>query len=130
MSYAVTHARDHAWDERPSVGIDEPRLTVDVTTAAGLSESRARLWRLPAGARGRRHIEVAQEEVFLVLEGTLTILLGDPFERIDLEPQDVVAVKPGTAIQLRNETDSEVTLFAYGAPAVAGQGEFLDDVEL
>jgi uncharacterized cupin superfamily protein len=130
VSYAVAHARDHSWDERPSVGVDAPRLTVDLTTAAGLSESRARLWRLPAGARGRRHIEGAQEEVFLVLEGTLTILLGDPFERFELAPRSVAAVKPGTAIQLRNETDSDVFIFAYGAPAVTGQAELLDDVEL
>jgi mannose-6-phosphate isomerase-like protein (cupin superfamily) len=85
---------------------------------------------LPAHARGRRHVEGAQEEVFVVLEGTLTILLGEPFERIDVGPQSVVSVEPGTAIQLRNETDSEVTVFAYGAPAVGGQAELLDDVEL
>jgi mannose-6-phosphate isomerase-like protein (cupin superfamily) len=71
----------------------------------------------------------AQEEVFLVLEGTLTILLGDRPGRIDLAPRSVVSVTPGTAIQLRNETDDEVVLFAHGAPPVAGQCEILDDVE-
>ncbi len=130
MPYSVAHARDHSWDERPSLGGEEPRSSVDLTTSVGLSESRARLWRLPPHARGRRHVEGAQEEVFVVLEGTLTMLLGDPFERLDLGPQGVVAVKPGTAIQLRNETDSQVTVLAYGAPAVAGQAELLDDVEL
>ena len=65
-----------------------------------------------------------------MLSGTLTMLLGDPPERVDLEPQSVVAVSPGTGIQLRNQGDDEVVVFAYGAPAVAGQAEFLDDVEL
>ena len=65
-----------------------------------------------------------------MLEGTLTMLLGDPFERVDLQPQSVVSVNPGTAIQLRNETDSDVVVFAYGAPAVEGRAELLDDVEL
>ena len=46
-------------------------------------------------ARGRRHIEGAQEEVFLVLEGTLTILLGDPFERIDLSRKALSRSSPG-----------------------------------
>ncbi len=130
MPYSVAHAEDHSWDERPALGGDKPRLSVDLTAAARLCESRARLWRLPAHERGRRHVEGAQEEVFLVLEGTLTMLLGDPFERVDLQPQSVVSVNPGTAIQLRNETDSDVVVFAYGAPAVEGRAELLDDVEL
>jgi uncharacterized cupin superfamily protein len=129
MPYTVARAEDHSWEERPSLGSGGPRQVVDLTTAAGLGESRARLWRLPARARGRRHFERAQEEVFVVLEGTLTILLGDPPERIELAPYGVVSVKPGTAIQLRNETDHEVVLFAYGAPPVTGQSEILDDVE-
>ena len=39
---------------------------------------------IPPGSRGRRHLERAQEEVFVVLDGTLTMLLGDPPERVDL----------------------------------------------
>ena len=107
-----------------------PRLTVDITTAAALTESRARLWRLPPRSRGRRHLERAQEEVFVVLDGTLTILVGDPFERFDLGPRSIVAVKPDTPFQLRNEADVELNLFAYGAPPIAGQAEILDDIEL
>jgi mannose-6-phosphate isomerase-like protein (cupin superfamily) len=71
-----------------------------------------------------------QEEVFVVLEGTLTALLGDPPERFDLPPRSVVSVEAGTGVQLRNESDGELVLFAYGAPPVAGQAEYLDDVEL
>ena len=58
------------------------------------------------------------------------MLLGDPPERFDLPPQSVVTVSPGTALQMRNERDGEVVVFAYGAPPVIGQGAFLDDVEL
>jgi hypothetical protein len=39
-----------------------------------------------------------------------------------------VSVEPGTALQLRNETDTEVVVFAYGAPPVAGKAEILEDV--
>jgi mannose-6-phosphate isomerase-like protein (cupin superfamily) len=130
MSYTVIAAADHTWEERPAPEGSEPRLAADVTTAADLSESRARKWRIPPHTRGRRHIEAAQEEVFVVLEGTLTLLLGEPPERFDLGPRGVASVKPGTAIQLRNESDSELTLFAYGAPPVAGPAELIDDVEL
>ena len=130
MSYAIAHAGDLSWEERASVGEGPPRQAADVTSAADLEQSRARIWRLPAGARGRRHVELVQEEVFVVLEGTLTVLLGDPPERVDLEAGGVVAVKPGTAIQLRNETATEARVFAYGAPPVVGETEILDDVEL
>ena len=130
MSYSVIKAGDHTWEERQAIGSVEPRRTADITTAAELTDSRARIWRLPPHSRGRRHIEAAQEEVFVVLSGTLTMVLGDPPERADIEPHGVVAVRPGTALQLRNETDDEVVVFAYGAPPVTGQAEQLDDVEL
>jgi quercetin dioxygenase-like cupin family protein len=128
--YTVIDPSDLSWEERPSAGEGPPRRAADLTTAAGLEQSRARLWRLPAGARGRRHRERHQEEVFVVLEGTLTMLLGEPPERHDLPAGHVAAVSPGTEIQLRNETEAEAVVFAYGAPPVEGQAELLDDVEL
>jgi uncharacterized cupin superfamily protein len=130
MSYTVIHAGDHEWEERPVVAGTESRYVSNITAAAGLTESRARLWRLPPHSRGRRHAEGAQEEVFVVLEGTLTLLLGEPPERFDIGPRSVATAAPGTAIQLRNETDGGLTLFAYGAPPVEGVVEMLDDVEL
>jgi uncharacterized cupin superfamily protein len=130
MSYSIVHAGDHAWDERPPAGEGPPRFSADITTLAELTQSRARLWRLPPGSRGRRHLEKAQEEVFVVVEGTLTMLLGDPPERVDLAPASVVSVKPGTGIQLRNMGDADVIVFVYGAPPVTGQSEYLEDVEL
>jgi mannose-6-phosphate isomerase-like protein (cupin superfamily) len=130
VSYSVLRASEHTWEERPTLGAGEPRRCADITTGARLIESRARLWRPPPHTRGRRHAEGAQEEVFVVLSGILTMLLGDPPERVELEPQSVVAVRPGTGIQLRNEGDEEAVVFAYGAPPVLGQAELLDDVEL
>jgi quercetin dioxygenase-like cupin family protein len=129
VSYSIIKSTEHVWEERPPVGDGQPRFSADVTSAAELSESRARMWRLPPGARGRRHSEGAQEEVFVVLAGTLTMLLGEPPERADVEAHSVVAVKPGTAIQLRNDGDEDAVVFAYGAPPVAGGAQILDDVE-
>ncbi len=131
MPYVIARHADLDWEERPSIGGGAAmRRTADLTAAAGLAESRARIWRLPPGARGRRHRERDQEEVFVVLEGTLTMLLGEPPERHELAVGDVAAVTPGTEIQLRNESGAETVLFAYGAPPVEGQAELLEDVEL
>ena len=130
MAHGVAPARDHEWEERPSIGSDEPRRTTDITASASLTESRARIWRLPPHARGRRHIEARQEEVFVVVSGTLTLLVGEPPERFDLEPESVASVKPGNPLQLRNEGDEELVIFAYGAPAVVEPAEIVDDVSL
>jgi mannose-6-phosphate isomerase-like protein (cupin superfamily) len=64
------------------------------------------------------------------LAGTLTMLLDDPPERVDLPPWSIVTVDAGTALQMRNESNEEVAVFVYGAPPVKGQAEYLDDVEL
>jgi uncharacterized cupin superfamily protein len=130
MTYSVLRGDEHAWEERPFAEGAPPRRLTDITTAGGLTQSRARIWRIPPGTRGRRHRELVQEEVFVVLDGTLTMLLGDPPERHDLPPQSVVSVAAGTGLQMRNESDGEVVVFVYGAPPVTGQAEYLDDVEL
>ena len=106
------------------------RLAGDLTSAIALTQSRARLWRYPPHTTGRRHQDHAQEEVFVVLSGRATMLLGDPPERVDLGPGGVVAVEPMTPLQLRNETDEELVAFVYGAPPLQEGADFLDDVEL
>jgi mannose-6-phosphate isomerase-like protein (cupin superfamily) len=131
MGYHVAEASKLEWEERPPGAEGQrPRHAADVTTAAGLKESRARVWRYPAGTRGRRHADKAQEEVFVVISGRLTMLLGDPYERIDVGPESVVAVEPGTPLQVRNESDEELVLYIYGAPPEQEGADFFDDVEL
>src|SRR6187401_330243 len=132
MGYHVVRAGDHAYEERtPPEGrkSDPARLAADLTTAAGLQQSRARLWRYPPGSRGRRHADHAQEEVFVVLSGTLTMHLGEPAERVELPPESVVSVEPGTALQLRNDGDEEVVVFIYGAPPEQAGADFFADAE-
>jgi len=130
MGYRFIARESMQFEERPYVEGRPPRLAADLTTAVGLTRSRARLWRYPPHTVGRRHADHAQEEVFVVLSGTATMLLGDEPERVDLGPGGVVAVEPLTALQLRNETDEELTVFVYGAPPVQEGADFLDDVEL
>jgi mannose-6-phosphate isomerase-like protein (cupin superfamily) len=130
MSYHVVHSDALEFEERPTPGEGAPRRAADVTVPGGLEQSRARLWRYPPHSRGRRHVDNGQEETFLVLSGTLTMLLGDPPERVDVGAGGLVAVHSGTPLQVRNESDEELSLFIYGAPPVTGEAEFLDDVEL
>jgi mannose-6-phosphate isomerase-like protein (cupin superfamily) len=129
MSYHVV--TDHQWEERAPIAEGEPpRQASDITTQAQLQRSRARIFRYPPGSRGRRHKNFEQEEVFVVLSGTLTMLLGEPPERVDLPPQSVVNVEVDTPLQLFNAGDEEVAVFIYGAPPETDQSEMLEDLSL
>ena len=129
MGYDVVHGDELAWEEREPLHGEAPRAQASITDAARLEHSRARMWRYPAHTRGRRHLDPDQEEIFVPLRGTLTMLLGEPPERVDVTPGGLVAVHPGTPMQARNETDEELVFLAYGAPPVHGNAQFLEDVE-
>jgi mannose-6-phosphate isomerase-like protein (cupin superfamily) len=130
VGYRWVSAEELEYEERPPKPGEGTRRAADLTTALELEQSRARLWRYPPHSTGRRHQDHAQEEVFVVLSGTLTMLLGDRPERVDLGPGGVVAVAPMTPLQMRNETDEEVVVFVYGAPPLQAGADFLEDVEL
>ena len=129
MGWDVVHHYDLDWEKREPLWGQESRHAAALTEPAQMTESRARMWRYPAHTRGRRHLDPDQEEVFVPLRGTLTMLLGDPGERVDVEPGGVVVVHPGTPLQMRNESDEEILVFVYGAPTRHGNAEFLEDVE-
>jgi uncharacterized cupin superfamily protein len=100
---------------------------------ASLSEAmhamRANIWRLPPGVRGARHIEHAQEELFIVLRGAVTLLLGDPAERVELTAGSVAVVGTETGQQLRNEGEAEAVVLVVGAPPEQGRAEHLPDAD-
>jgi mannose-6-phosphate isomerase-like protein (cupin superfamily) len=106
MGYSIFHESKLDWVPR---GDSDPRTIAALSDA--LTASRANIWRYPPGARGKRHTDLAQEEVFVVLDGTLTVDLGDPPERHELERGSVLAVQPGTILQLRNAGSQELVLF-------------------
>ena len=123
MPYTVFHWDEREWHPRRE---GDPRLVSELSDV--MTRSRANLYRYPAGAVGRRHSDPVQEEVFVVLGGTLTVDLGDPPQRHEVPRGGVVVVERGTILQLRNAGDEEVVLFVYGAPPERGKAEFFDAV--
>ncbi len=123
MGYAIFRQSEVEWEPR---GDDTGRTVARLSDS--MTQSRANIWRYPPGARGKRHADHGQEEVFVVLEGALTVDLGEPPERHELVRGSVLVVQQGTILQLRNAGDEELVLFIYGAPPVTGKGEFFDDV--
>jgi mannose-6-phosphate isomerase-like protein (cupin superfamily) len=122
MGYTIFKQDELEWEPRG----DEGRTIAGLSDA--LTQSRANIWRYPPGTRGKRHKDLAQEEIFVVLDGTLTVDLGDPPERHEVPRGGALVVEIGTPLQLRNAGDDELVLFIYGAPPIRGQGEFLDDI--
>ena len=123
MAYTIFRQSEVEWEPRGDAG---GRTIARLSDA--LTQSRANIWRYPSGAIGKRHADHAQEEVFVVLDGTLTVDLGDPPERHEVPRGGVLVVEIGTPLQLRNAGDDELVLFIYGAPPVTGEAEFLDPV--
>jgi mannose-6-phosphate isomerase-like protein (cupin superfamily) len=125
VGYTIFHASELDWIPR---GDDDPRSVAQLSHA--MTKARANLFRYPPGSVGRRHIDPIQEEVFVVLDGTLTVHLGegDTPERHELECGSVLVVQPGTAVQLSNRHDAELRLFIIGAPPERGEATFLPRV--
>jgi uncharacterized cupin superfamily protein len=63
-------------------------------------------------------VEREQEEVFVVLDGTLTLMLGDPAQREVLPAGSVAAIQPGTPVHVRNESDDRAMFLAAMASDV------------
>jgi mannose-6-phosphate isomerase-like protein (cupin superfamily) len=110
----------------PSAG-DQRRGIVRLSDV--MRNMRANLWRLPPGVRGRRHAEQVQEEVFVAVDGTTTLLLGDPGEPVELPRGSVAVVQPGTPLQVRNDGDVDAVVLIVGAPPETGQVDYLPDVD-
>lgn len=125
MAYKVIRPDDVPWEERAANERSSARATADLTTAGSLTQSRARLWKLPPRAHATRHLETKQEEVFVVLSGTLTLALGEPPELVEVPQGGIVTVEMNTPLQQRNEGDEECVVFVYGAPPVTGGAEYL-----
>src|SRR3990170_3719752 len=111
MAYTVFRPDGLDWQQRAD---DDPRQVARLSDA--LSRSRANLWRYPPGTRGKRHADHGQEEVFVVLDGTLTIDVGDPPVRHEVGRGGVVVVESGSVLQLRNTGSDGLVLFIYRAP--------------
>jgi mannose-6-phosphate isomerase-like protein (cupin superfamily) len=125
MGFHVVRADELEWEEYTNY---PGRHRAAVTDGAALRHTRANFIRHEAGAIGPRHVERVQDETVVPVRGTLTMYLGDPPERHDVETGGLVHVESGTPLQIANHGDEELRLYIYGAPPEQGKGEFLDSV--
>ena len=126
MAFRIVRSGDLEWDTRPHEPGGGARHVAQLTELAGFGHSRANYWRFEPGAKGRRHRDLIQEETFVPVRGTLTMYLGEPPERLEASPGELIHVEAGTALQVVNEGNEELLLYIYGAPPERGNVELLD----
>ena len=126
MGFVVVQPSQLEWITRPAEPGDGLRHVAPLSDLAGFANTRANLWRFEPGSKGRRHKDLLQEETFVVVQGTLTMYLGEPPERHEVPVGGLIHVEAGTALQTANEGDEDLLVYAYGAPPEHGTAEYLD----
>ena len=125
MPFRVVSPEDFAWITRPH-GENEPaRHVAELSEMACFAHTRANVWRYEHGARGMRHRHPHQEETFVVLEGTLTMYLGEPVQRVEVRRGGLIHVPAGTPLQTVNEGNGDLLLYVYGYPPENEAAEIL-----
>lgn len=113
MSYRVLPASDAFWRPSNMMGVDNTDLAKQLqATALG-----ARMWRLKPGQASTWHRHTTQEELYVVLEGTGRIRVGE--ERLTLPPLSTLLVAPRTLRQVFNDTDADALWLVVGTPLEA-----------
>jgi mannose-6-phosphate isomerase-like protein (cupin superfamily) len=108
------------WETRPHADGEPARHVAELSDVLETTHLRANIWRYEPGAAGRRHVHAEQEEMFVVLSGTLTMYLGEPPERVDVPAGGVVRVAGGTPLQTANHGPGDLVVFASGYPPDEG----------
>ena len=126
MPFSAIVPDDLEWITRPHEPGEPARHVAELSDLAGFTVVRGNVWRYEPGAKGRRHRHAVQAETFVVLQGTLSMYLGEPAERQDLPAGGVIHVEPGTALQSANHGDADLVVYAYGTPPESERAELLD----
>ena len=125
MSYRAITQSDLRWITRPHEPGEPARHVAELSEAAGFSHTRANIWRYEPGACGKRHQHPHQEETFVVLDGTLTMYIGEPPERVDVPRGGLIHVDARTPLQSANHGSEDLLVYAYGYPPESEHAEIL-----
>jgi quercetin dioxygenase-like cupin family protein len=126
VSFRILSPDQHEWITRPHEAGEPARHVAELSERAAFAHTRANVWRYEPGAKGRRHRHPVQEETFVPLAGTLSMYLGEPPERHDVEVGGAIHVPPGTPLQTVNHGDEDLVVYVYGMPPESEHAELLD----
>jgi quercetin dioxygenase-like cupin family protein len=103
-------ASDAHWRPSNQMGV----LNTDLAKQLEAKTLGARLWRLRPGQASTKHRHRATTELYLVLEGTGRLRVGD--ELLTLESLSAVLVEPEVVRQPFNDTEADQLWLVVGAP--------------
>jgi len=103
-------------------------LNTDLAAQLGAETLGARLWRLRPGQASTRHRHRATTELYVVLEGTGRLRVGE--DLLTLAPLSAVLVEPETLRQPFNDTDADQLWLVVGAPAEPANTREMTDEDL
>jgi len=110
MSYQTLPAREAYWRPSNQMGV----LNTDLAKQLEARTLGARLWRLRPGQASTRHRHRSTTELYLLLEGTGRVRVGQ--DLYSLEPLSSLLVEPDDVRQLFNDTDTDQLWLVVGAP--------------
>jgi uncharacterized cupin superfamily protein len=106
-------AGDAHWRPSNQMGV----LNTDLGRQLGAETFGARLWRIAPGQASTRHRHYETTEIYVLLEGSGRIRIGD--EVLTLGPLDSLLVEPDTVRQPFYDTDADALWLVMGAPPEA-----------
>ena len=114
-----------AWITRPHDRGEPARHVAELSEAVGMDSLRANVWRYEPGAAGLRHRHARQDEAYFVLEGTLTVYLGEPPSAVEVQERGLLHVPAGTPVQSANRGERDLVVLAVGTPPEDERSELL-----
>ena len=124
MGHQVLHAADAHWRRSNMMGV----LNTDLAKQLGAGTLGARLWRIEPGQASTRHRHRRTAELYVLLEGTGRLRVGD--ELLTLEPLSAVLVDPDTLRQPFNDTEADQLWLVVGAPPEPGSTLEMTDEDI
>ena len=112
--YKLLRAADAYWRESNQMKVDN----TDLAKQLGATRMGARMWRLRPGQASTKHRHLAQEELYVLLEGCGRIRVADE-DPLTIEPLDAILIEPSVVRQIFNDTDADVLWLVIGAPPEA-----------
>ena len=114
MAYRRLEEGDQFWRRSNQMKV----LNTDLAKQLEAKELGARLWRLEPGQASTKHRHPVQEELYVLLEGTGRIRIGE--EVLTLEPRATLLIEPAEVRQLFNDTNEDQLWLVVGAPFEVG----------
>ncbi len=114
MPARVLHAPDAFWRPSNQMGV----LNCDLGKQLEATTLAARFWRLTPGQASTKHRHTTQTELYVVLEGTGRMRIGedDTVRALMLETYSSVLVEPEEVRQVFNDTDADALWLVVGTP--------------